>query len=279
LQKAEATLRKQNAELIQAVEALRFEITERELTEVELRKAHDKLKQMQQNLVHSEKLAALGQFSSSIAHEVKNPLAIILSGLEFLEMKLNSDNTDVSIAIGKIKEATLRADRVLKNILKFSKPSDLQIEKVMSEDLVKDALSFFEYKAPLRNINIKTQFAERPIYVEVDKLQIQQVLFNLLMNSVEAMPKGGEIQIKIYNSVFDKDESFCVIEIMDTGEGIPESDLPSIFESFFTTKGNGDGTGLGLSISKMIIDDHGGDLIIDSEFGKGTCVKVILPVT
>jgi DNA-binding response OmpR family regulator/nitrogen-specific signal transduction histidine kinase len=220
LQEAEAVLRHQNAELRQTVEALQIEIAERKQVEEALGKAYAELEEMQQQLIQSEKLAALGRFSSGVAHEVKNPLAIVLSGMEFLEMKLPNANTDTRKAMEKIKKATLRANDVLKNLLKFGRPSEPKLERVKPDDLINDALSFFEYRAPLRNIEIETQFPEEEIYVEVDKLQVQQILFNLLMNSVEAMPDGGEIKIETYKTALSEGQPCCVIEIVDGGEGM-----------------------------------------------------------
>ena len=275
---ANQQLDSKNAELRQTIQALQTEITERKRAGEALEKAYAKLKEMQQQLIQSEKLAALGRLSSDIAHEVKNPLAIILSGMEFLEIKLPNANTDAKTAMEKIKKATLRANDVLKNLLKFGRPSELKLERVKPDDLINNALSFFKYRALLRNIEIETQFPEEEIYVEVDKLQIQQVIFNLLMNSVEAMPDGGEIKIKTYKTALSEEQPCCVIEIADEGEGISEDDLSKLFEPFFTTKRDSKGTGLGLAISKMILDNHEGDLIIDSELGKGTDARVILPL-
>ena len=264
------------------------DITERRRAEEALKKAyselsaaHEELKEMQQELIQSEKLAALGKFSSGIAHEVKNPLAIILTGIELLEMKLPNANTDIKTLMGTVKEATLRADRILRNLLTFSKPSKLNIEKIKPDDLISDTISLIEYKASLVNVKIRTQFSEEEPYIAVDRNQMEQVLFNLLMNAVAAIDGSGEIRIKTYRTSLPghlSGQSCCVIEIADTGEGISKDDLSKILEPFFTTKKDGKGTGLGLSVSKMIIDNHGGDLVIESELGKGTNAKIVLPL-
>ncbi len=254
------------------------DISERKKAEKALRKAYTELEEMQQKLIQSEKLAALGRFSAGITHEVKNPLAIVLSGIEVLEMR-SPDADEVTITVmGKIKKATLRANDVLMKLLKFARPSELELERLRPRDLVNDALSFFTYKAPLQNIEIETQFSEEDIYIEVDSLQIQQVLLNLLMNSVEAMPKGGEIKVKTYKSGSSEGRPCCVIEVVDSGEGIKKDNLPNLFEPFFTTKRDSKGTGLGLSVSRMVVDNHDGELLINSELGKGTDAKIILPL-
>ncbi|MBN3040966.1 MAG: GHKL domain-containing protein, partial [Candidatus Omnitrophica bacterium] len=248
---------------------------------LQLKDAYDKLKKAQFGLVQSEKMAALGRFSSGIAHEVKNPLGIILGGIEFLERKLAKSDKDVQMATRKIKEATLRADHIIRNLLKFAMPSEIRTEVINPKDLLNDTLSFFKYRASLVNVDIITEFSKEDILVKADKNQIQQVLFNLLMNASEAITEAGQITIKLYkvdSMESDSEKQGCVIEIIDTGEGIKKEYLSKLFEPFFTTKRDKKGTGLGLSISKMIIENHKGNLTIDGEPGKGTCVKVTLPV-
>jgi len=239
-----------------------------------------KLKETQQELIQSEKLAALGRFSSGIAHEIKNPLGIILGGSEFIEMKLSRADSDVKTAINKIKESTFRANTIVQDLLKFARPSALKTEKIKPKDLINETLSLLKYRAPLIDIKIQTHFAKEKLHIEVDKNQMQQVLFNLLMNAIEAMPKGGAIIIKTYKMALSESslaKRLCVIEIMDTGEGIPKKNLQKIFEPFFSTKKERKGTGLGLSMAKMIVNNNNGDLVIESKPGKRTTAKIVLP--
>lgn len=257
------------------------DITERKSAEELLRKAYRELKETQQELIQTEKFAALGRFSSGLAHEIKNPLAIVLGGVEFLELKLSGTDEDTLLALDKIKEATLRADSILRKLLEFARPSNLKFEEVTAENLINEALSLFKYRVYLSNIEIKTQFEEGGIVLTLDKNQIQQVIFNILLNSVEGMPRGGEIKISVRKALFTEftlERLSCIIEITDNGEGIDKKVLPRIFDPFYTTKKDKRGTGLGLYISKMIINNHEGDIIIESEKGKGTTVKVILPI-
>jgi len=241
-----------------------------------------KLKKTQQELIQSEKLAALGRFSSGIAHEIKNPLGIILGGSEFLEMKLSQTDADVKTTIDKIKKSTLRANTIVEGLLKFARPSELKTETIKPNDLVNETLSLLKYRTPLKNIKIKTYFAKEDLSVDVDKDQMLQVFFNLLMNAIEAMPKGGAITIRTYKigpAESSLDNPLCVIEIIDTGEGISKDNLQKLFEPFFTTRRDKKGTGLGLSMAKMIVNNHKGDLVIDSKLGKGTTAKIILPLS
>jgi two-component system sporulation sensor kinase A len=179
--------------------------------------------------------------------------------------------------MGKIKEATQRANNILLGLLQFARPSELKAEKTKPEELIKETLSLLEYKMFLNNIQVKTDYNKKDIYIYVEKDQIQQVLFNILLNSVEAMPKGGKINITIRrkDSNYFSGKSACLIEIEDTGEGISRENQLKLYEPFFTTKRDNKGTGLGLSISKMIVEKNKGQLLIDSEEGKGTKIKLL----
>ncbi len=247
----------------------------------ELKEAYAKLEEAQTGLVQSEKLAALGRFSSGIAHEVKNPLGIILGGIEFLELKLKSSDQVVRTALKKIKESTLRADGIVRNLLKFARPSQVKKEVCEPRDLVEDTLSLLKYRVSLINIDIITDFSKEKLYIEIDKNQMGQVLFNLLMNAIEAMENGGVLRVKTYKKTiedFNSTKEVCTIDIVDTGEGISKENIEKLFEPFFTTKRDKKGTGLGLSMSKMIVQHHKGSLELESEIGKGTTARIILPL-
>ncbi len=241
--------------------------------------AYEKLKKAQQDLVQTEKLSALGRFSSGMAHEVKNPLGIVLGGIEFLEKKLEKAGKDVKLAIKKIKESTLRADSVVRNLLKFAMPSEIKTETVNPKSLVNDTLALIRYRVSLVNIKIETDFPKEDTLISGDKNQLQQVLFNLLMNAVEAIPQGGAVKVKIKEAGAGEflPEKACVIEIIDNGPGIAPEDVPKLFEPFFTTKRDKKGTGLGLSISKIIVENHRGSLTIEKAPEKGTLARIVLP--
>ncbi len=257
------------------------DITERKRAEEALKQAYLELKAAQQNLIQSEKLAALGRFSTGIAHEIKNPLGIILGGVEFLGSELEGCDEEIRVAIEKIKEATLKADTILHDLLKFARPSALKKEKTKPDDLITNSLSLFKYRVPT-NVIITTELAKEDVYVNVDQNQLVQVLINILMNAVEAMPdEGGSVKIRVYKTditEFPAKYGHCVIEVHDTGEGINKEDMAKMFEPFFTTKRDRKGTGLGLFIAKTVVDNNNGRLVINSEAGKGTTIKIILPV-
>ncbi|HOX09227.1 MAG TPA: ATP-binding protein [Candidatus Omnitrophota bacterium] len=257
------------------------DITERRKDEEALKKAYIDLKETQHRLIQAEKFSALGKFSTSFAHEIKNPLGIILNGIEFLEMKLGSSDNDVKEDLDIIKRSTLRADSIIKRLLKFARPSGIKLEKINPRDLVNDTLPFFKYSSPSGEIKIKTEISPEHMAFTADKNQIQQAIINLVMNAAEAMSRtGGEITIKAYkedSSEFYFAKPVCVIEISDNGPGISEENMTKLFEPFFTTKLER-GTGLGLFITKLIIDNNKGNISMDSKLGRGTVVRMIFPL-
>ncbi len=257
-----------------------WDITERKAAEEALKKAYAELKETQQELIISTKMAVLGRFATGIAHEVKNPLGIILGGAEFLETKLPKTDKIVRETLAKIKESVLRADSILKSLLLYAKPSPVKIEKVPLNDLAREVSSLVGYKTFSENIKLKTELAEENIYTSADRNQIYQVIFNIAINSIDATPKGGEITIRTYKEktgALLNGKPACVIEIADTGAGISQENMANIFEPFFTTKERTVGKGLGLFIAKTIVDNYGGEIIVDSVEGKGTDVKVAFP--
>ncbi len=233
------------------------------------------LQTMQKHLIQAEKLSALGRFSLGLAHEVKNPLAIILGGIEYLEKKkLGNRHAEIPTVLEDMKEASYRADGVVKSLLKFAQPSPLNLEKASPQELALKMTGLLRYRASLQNIEMEVRIEQGDLVVEMDRNQIEQVLFNLLLNAVEAMAEGGRLTVRIY-----PEGRFCVLEVADEGPGIPPENLARIFEPFFTTKRGQKGTGLGLSISRMIVENHRGRLWIESEPGRGATARIALPLS
>lgn len=235
------------------------------------------LKQAQQGMMQTEKMAALGRFSANLAHEVKNPLAIILGCTEFIERSFNSQEARAQEAFHAIYSAIDRADYVVRSLLEFGKPSQLHKEELKVENVIRSAVAMFQEQAVLHHIGLKTYLPDESMSILADKNQIQQVLVNLLMNATEALPKGGSIRVEVKQQQAAGQPPQCVITVADDGEGISQENVARLFEPFFTSKRNNKGTGLGLVITKAIVENHGGNLKLQSQLGKGTCVTLTLP--
>ncbi|MFC1620928.1 ATP-binding protein [Candidatus Omnitrophota bacterium] len=269
---------------------------EKERVEGELKIAYAKLKEAQSQLIQAEKMQAIGRMASGVAHEIKNPLGIILQGIGYLEQQIPETQTTNFDTLQLIKQNVHRADSIVRALVDFSKLSEvgLQLENINS--ILEAALTLKEYGFKSKNIKIVKELKDDLPKVLIDKGKIEQVFINLLLNARQAMSKGGELHIRSYQKQFTTPkpgvdnstedfikpgEKVVVVEIQDTGVGIAAKDLSKIFEPFFTTKRTSaeeKGTGLGLYITKNIIDMHKGLLEIQSEKGKGTTISVILKV-
>ncbi len=231
---------------------------------IELEKTHD-------ILVRNEKLAAIGEVSARIAHEIRNPLSTIGGFAKSIPKKY--DNRERTIRNAKIiVNEVKRLENILSNILDFSKPNIPQ--KVLNDvhELIREILNIMEEDIVSKNIIVAMNITEEKIETKLDASQIKQVLINVIQNAINSIDEGGTIEIRTMT-----DGTEAVIEIIDTGRGIPEQFLDDIFEPFFTTTGNG--TGLGLSISNRIIQSHQGRFEIMSKEGKGTTVRIVLPIS
>jgi PAS domain S-box-containing protein len=266
------------------------DVTERKKAEEGLKEAYIKLKEIQEQLIQAEKLNAVGQLASGVAHEVRNPLAIILQGVDFLETKIPSSSGDIFEVLAMLRENIKRADKIINDLLDFSRaahlnlaPSDLGLVLETSLDLVKTRFRF-------DNIVIEKEIKKDIPLVLADKNRLEQVFINILLNAIQAMPEGGKVTVRSYDKKLEEirngigkraQDSFyfgemaAIVEIEDTGCGIPEENLKKIFDPFFTTKGQG-GSGLGLSVSRNIIHMHRGLIHAESTPGKGTKVTIIL---
>lgn len=229
----------------------------------------DKIR-LQQQLLTSEKLASIGLLSAGVAHEINTPLTGIFSYVQMLQKKLtDSHYTQI---LEKIEVQTERVSKIVKNLLNFShNPSDIAFHKVNLMDNLQEIVSLIDYK--LKAMSIKLELNLSPVkHIWGQSERLQQVFINIILNAIDAMPKGGALRIDVQQL-----ETEVLIKIADTGTGIKPQHLPHIFDPFFTTKGVGKGTGLGLSISYAIIKEHEGRITVESEIGKGTRFSIYIP--
>ena len=238
----------------------------------ELKAKDQKIRKITEELEKANKLSLLGEISQAIAHQIKNPL-ISIQG--FAQRILNLEGGEKIKTYARIimDEAQNLAE-VLKKLLEFSRTNEPKKHLENLNGIILDTLAFFEHHLTrFKGIELRLDLTEDIPPVEVDKIHIQQVLANLLINAAQAMPNGGPITVKT-----GKENNRVFFAVKDEGQGIPEKIKDRIFEPFFTTKEKGDGTGLGLSICKRLVEANGGTITFFSEEGKGTTFFVHFPI-
>jgi len=227
------------------------------------------LRETQEQLVQSAKLAAIGELASNVAHEINNPLTSIIG---FTELAREDDDREmIRNSLDIVEKEALRAREIVKQLLGFARKKPLQLTEVMINDVLRDVVVLSSSQARMSKVKISEEYENVPITIgDID--QLKQVFLNIITNAVHAMPHGGFLTIK--TSMVGE---YIFASIADTGQGIPQEVRHRIFEPFFSTKKDS-GTGLGLSISYRIIQDHGGRIDVESEEGKGTTFIVRLPI-
>jgi PAS domain S-box-containing protein len=229
------------------------------------------LRETQQQLLQSEKLAAMGRLTSQIAHELNNPIYGIMNTLELLKSEIPEKSKRRRILDMSLSE-TERVSEMLSSMLSFSKPKEEERRDVDINKLLENIMLFFEKQLWESNIEIKTNFDPDLQHIQASPNQITQVILNIIANARDAMPDGGKLTVETVNK-----NVLIIINIIDTGIGIPDEIKDKIFDAFFTTKHKIKGVGLGLSVCYGIVKDHGGDILMKSEVGKGSTFSVILP--
>jgi len=231
---------------------------------------------MESLLIRSERLASMGEIAASVAHEINNPLGIIVGFTQRLLDRIPADTLNYE-ELKIIEQECIRCAKIIKDLLDFARPGIPHKQLLNVEEIIMNSLKLIEYQARKHSIRMRHHISQG-IEVEIDPDKFRQVLVNILLNAIQAMPQGGtlDISLRIQGHHDGFVQGCACIEIADTGVGIPEENLSHIFEPFFSTKRNG--TGLGLSLSKRIIDAHGGNLELESEEGKGTQVTIRLPL-
>jgi len=238
----------------------------------EIEDAYNKLKVAQQQLVQSEKMAAIGQFVAGLAHEINNPLdgiqnclRAILSEPQNLEQTKNYSELAL--------DGLYKIEILVKKLLSYARLHALEKTEVDINLILKDILSLTSFKLKNKKIIINEEYSSDLPLIYGDAHFLEQVFVNLVLNACDAMPNGGQLTVK----TFSNNNDFIEIKVIDNGEGIPNEHLNNIFDPFFTTKQKNNGTGLGLYLSYSFVEQHGGKISVKSKKGMGTEFTVLLP--
>ena len=233
--------------------------------------------QHEQQIQRMEKMASLGELSSSIAHEIKNPLAGISAAIQVLSSELKLEETHGEV-VTEITQQLKRMDKNIKDLLSFARPAEPKFMVSDLHDVINRAKFYIKQRAEKQNVRIEEDLEPEIPNILIDPQQMQQVFLNVMLNAVQAMPEGGYLSLasRVAGNSGNNNGKEVEISITDTGVGIPPDQLNKIFKPFFTTKYRG--TGLGLSISRTIVENHGGKLIVESEKGRGTTISIALPM-
>ncbi|MFQ6024725.1 MAG: sensor histidine kinase, partial [Acidiferrobacterales bacterium] len=271
-------LKQRNREIQYAADQLEQKVDERtrelEKKNIDLEHTVSLLQQARQQLVITEKLAALGQMAAGIAHEINNPTTVILGNLDLLASELGGAANAVQEEIDLIVQQVDRIRYIVDSLLQFAKPSptndELDLQEVDINRAVEDTLPLVRHTMEKASIDVHSKFsASRTVCIR--RYELQEVLINLLLNAARATPTGGTVEV----TTKDWDQRGVVISVRDNGVGIAPDKLSRVFDPFFTTDKR-HGTGLGLSVSYGLIRRYGGEITVKSELGSGTVFHVWL---
>ncbi|MFQ5904507.1 MAG: ATP-binding protein, partial [Candidatus Binatia bacterium] len=242
----------------------------------DLKAKEEKQKELQEQLIQADKLASLGELSAGIAHEIGNPLTAIKTTAQVMEEEMEHDSPHREYVQRIVKEID-RLNAILRAFFSFAKPQKPHPTWCDVRELAKEVQLLINKDAAKHQVTIQEEYAEGLPLILVDFQQIQQVLLNLSLNALQAMPEGGRLSIKAEAVPSGEGgESAILLSVADTGKRISPEHLKKIFDPFFTTRLQG--TGLGLSIAYQIIDKHGGKIKVESQPGWGTTFTIVLPV-
>ena len=291
-------LRRDEHERVTGYDGLISDITERKLAEEALRKAVADLKSSQEalksahlQLIQAEKMETVGRMAAGVAHEVQNPLQILMMSVDYLSQKMPSGRDEVlDGVISDMRQAAKRADTIIRGLLDFSHSNTLELKPQDLNALIEKALLLVRHSLATNHVHLQTSLGAELPPLALDGVKIEQVFVNLFTNAIDAMPAGGELRVttsreKLTESHRDlgsreaahfyAGDTVVVVEVEDSGSGIPSEVLRKIFDPFFTTKATGKGTGLGLAIVRRILDLHSGSIEIRNRPEGGTQCRLL----
>lgn len=236
--------------------------------------AYKRMVALERRQRESARLAELGTLTGGLAHEIKNPLSTVQLNLQLLQEDLNPHDPSHSRIVNRlltVRNETGRLREILDDFLRYAGRLEVQRKPIELNGMLDELVDFFAPQAQSQRIQIRLKKSPIPVTAAVDPRLIKQAMLNLMINAVHAMPQGGELILTI-----DADPVYAIIDVIDTGPGIPPEALDKIFEAYYSTKKGG--TGLGLPMAKRIAEAHGGRLSIKSEAGKGSDFTLRLPL-
>jgi two-component system NtrC family sensor kinase len=244
----------------------------------ELRDANLKLEQTYKQLVVSEKLASIGEITAGVAHEINNPVAVIQGNIDLMRMTLGAKSDEHATELNLIDAQVRRITAIVGKLLQFAKPGDFADNRqhVDVQNALEDSIVLVQHSLHNSGISLVRNYSAAPP-VLIDQGELQQVLVNLLINAIQAMPDGGILTLTVKTKQRDG-VAGVLMRVKDTGTGISAQQLEQVFDPFFTTK-RGKGTGLGLSISQSLIRRSGGIITVKSKIDQGSEFFIWLPET
>ena len=260
---------------------------------IERKQIHEELRSTQMQLIQAEKMESVGRLAAGVAHEVKNPLARIYMGIEYLSSGIDPEDANVPIILRRMEDAVQRAEAIISGLLNYSSNRVLGMTEVAPETLVESALLLVNHELKARSVKVARDIEENLPKVRVDRAKMEQALINLLINAAHAMEemRRPALHLHLFTMVLRDEhrnigartadhlrpgDTAVVIEINDVGCGIAKEMLGKIFDPFFTTKPTGVGTGLGLTVVKKITDMHEGLVTIENREGAGVRSRILL---
>jgi signal transduction histidine kinase len=231
------------------------------------------------NFAHASRLAVVGELTASIAHEINQPLGAILSNADAAAMLLESDSPpldELRNIVADIHSDDLRASQTIRHIRRLTRKHEMQVESLDLNEVVSEVLRLVSSEARRRNVALISDLTSAPTTISGDRVHLQQVLMNLILNGLEAMTDTPELQRRLLVRTRKSAEETVQVSVTDSGRGIPSDEFSRLFESFYTTKE--DGMGLGLAIARSIVDAHGGKIFAENNSEGGATFRFEIPL-